>query len=327
MSTISYVPFTDNVIASTATVNSTFDVLNEVNGSLNADNVATIDKELDYTYLQHRAATGGQMVGGTANLDYFNGTRYVFVRTKTENRYMNSLDQAYLSYLSSSRGMETAFEDASIGSRRPGGRSHISSAFPGVTDAVQANRKIPIAIPGASLSFFLPFKAHVLVTWQVTWTSDAARFGPTPTVRVDDPYLPPTGDPPGGFFARKDVPKDDDGFFLSPSPSDFPEPNTAIRFYVGDNEYKQECTTRETREAMFAHPQEEKWADGYDNRKNSLDSHKLRDRHKSRYWSGHAYIGEKLKGFHSVSLRVCSQEIVRQTRVRARNIKVVYFKA
>ena len=305
MSTISYAPFTDNVIASTATVNSTFDVLNEVNGGLNADNVATIDKELDYTYLQHRAATGGRMVGGTANLDYFNGVRYVFVRTKPDNRQMNTFDQAHLSYLGTSRGMNKALEGSKVGSRRAFGRSHISSAFPGVTDAVQTNRKIPIAIPGASLSFFLPFKAHVLVTWQVTWTSDAARFGPTPWEL-------------GGDRGNKEV----------PVAEYFPQPNTAIRFYVGDTEHKRACTTRETREAMFAHPQDAvEWEAGYNSRHNSLDNHKLRDRHKSRYWSGHAYIGEKLKGFHSVSLRVCSQEIVRQTRVRARNIKVVYFKA
>ena len=306
MSTISYTPFTDNAIASTAEVNSTFDLLNEVNGSLNADNVATIDKELDYTYLQHRSATGGQMVGGTANLDYFNGVRYVFIRGKRENRRMGpDPDNAHLSYLSTSRGMNAAVEGSVLsGEDLPFGRSHISSAFPGVTDAVQTDRKIPIAIPGASLSFFLPFKAYVLVTWQVTWTSDAARFGPTPSYRSDL----------GTITIDR---------------ANFPQPNTAIRFYVGDTEHKRACTTRETREAMFTQAQKRSYrhSAGYYNRKNSLDSHKLRDRHKSRYWSGHTYIGEKRKGFHSVSLRVCSQEIVRQTRVRARNIKVVYFKA
>ena len=311
MSTISYVPFTDNVIASTATVNSTFDVLNEINGGLNADNVATIDKELDYTYLQHRSATGGQMVGGTANLDYFNGVRYVFIRTRGLNTFLFDTDTAHLSYLSRSRGMHKAVEGSPVaGNRFPFGRVHVSSAFPGVTDAVQTNRKVPIAIPGASLSFFLPFKAHVLVTWQVTWTSDAARFGPTPTKEVTDPAL-------------LDFPAQTHAI----DPDNFPQPNTAIRFYVGNSEYKRACTTRETREAMFLGPRQRAFDPAYNNVDNSIDSHKLRDRHKSRYWSGHAYIGEKLKGFHSVSLRVCSQEIVRQTRVRARNIKVVYFKA
>jgi hypothetical protein len=302
MSTISYTPFTDNVIASTTTVNSTFDVLNEVNGKLNADNIATIDKELDYTYLQHRSATGGQMVGGTANLDYFNGVRYVFMRTHLNNRTMRNFGDAHLSYLSADRGMKTAVDNSSVESDSfPFGRSRISSTFPGVTDAVQTDRKIPVAIPGASLSFFLPFKAHVLVTWQVTWTSDAARFGPTPREDIEGETLIKV--------------------------ANFTQPNTAIRFYVGDVEHKRACTTRETREAMFAHPQKGTYQKNYDDKVNSIDAHQLRDRHKSRYWSGHAYIGEKTRGFHSVSLRVCSQEIVRQTRVRARNIKVVYFKA
>ena len=58
-----------------------------------------------------------------------------------------------------------------------------------------------------------------------------------------------------------------------------------------------------------------------------IQKHKLRDRYKSRYWSGHAWLGVKTKGFHTVSLRVISAKSVRQTRVRVRNIKVLHFKA
>ena len=58
----------------------------------------------------------------------------------------------------------------------------------------------------------------------------------------------------------------------------------------------------------------------------------LRDRYKSRYWSGHQWLplpGDTplRKGFHSASLRVIQHEDVKQTRVRARSMKVIYFKA
>tara|TARA_B100001094_G_C17852371_1_gene633298 strand:+ start:202 stop:567 length:366 start_codon:yes stop_codon:yes gene_type:complete len=112
-----------------------------------------------------------------------------------------------------------------------------------------------------------------------------------------------------------------------PDTTNFPEPNVAIRFFFDGREHAQYSTTRESREAMFAHMIDNAPGrfDGY--RGNGLPVHKLRDRHKARYWSGHAYIGTKAKGFHTTSLRVISQEVVRQTRVRVRNIKVLYFKA
>lgn len=316
MSTVTVGSYLDGFVVDTSKLNGDFDALSEINGKLDPNNVpATFGKALDYTHLQLGAVTGGQMVGGTANLDYFNGVRYVYVRDADAGNLsrlrstMAERDSNYLSYVSTDRSLGTALNEPTRDDLKVS-RSSISSTFGGVTDAVTASAKLPLAIPGASLTFALPYKAYVLVTWQVTWTSDAARFGPTP-----------------GWYTEEQL--------FVPDPSSFPEPNTAIRFYVDGSEYKQECTTRETREAMFAHPRRANgtgsdgafagYAEGDAGK--GLDKHQLRDRHKARYWSGHAFIGQKLRGFHSVSLRVISQEVVRQTRVRCRNIKVLYFKA
>lgn len=52
----------------------------------------------------------------------------------------------------------------------------------------------------------------------------------------------------------------------------------------------------------------------------------LRDRYKSRFWCGHAWVEGKSKGWHSASLRICSHEDVKQARVRARSMKYIAFK-
>ena len=275
MSLISITPFTDGAVLSTTTVNEMFDSFTEINGKLGSAHVTSLTKGLDHRHLQLGSTSGGTMVGGTANLDYFNGIRYFLVRAgrnDDDTQTMGDYTSGHLSYLSPS--------------------TNIDSAFAGVNDAAAVSSKRPIPIPGASTSFYLPFKAHVLVTWQVTWTSDAARFGPTPRK--------PQG---------------------APNISEFDQPNTAIRFFFDKAEYNNASTTRESREAMFGSPVVDvttttRWP-----------KHTLRDRYKCRYWSGHAYVGVKTKGFHSASLRVCSMKLVRQTRVRVRNIKVVYFKA
>ena len=303
MGTIAITPLVDGAFVSTDTLNSDFRQLSEINGNLDALNVSTIDQLLDYTYIQLGAVSGGSMVGGTANLDYFNNVRYIFDRGTLRNLAMDDFEHGHLAYLNDERTIATNIPDSLLSI----GRQHRLSQFPAVTDAAEADASLPIAIPGASTTVYVPYRAHVLVTWQVAWTSDAARLGNTPTATEDQEEVP--------------------------SPSEFPEPNVAIRFYFDGREHAKYSTTRESRETMFAHlidhdatdyVASQNWFD-YDD--NGLPVHKLRDRHKSRYWSGHAYIGIKAKGFHTASLRVISQEIVRQTRVRARNIKVLYFKA
>lgn len=296
MGTIVITPLVSGAFVSTDTLNNDFRKLSEINGKLNTLNTASIDRLLDYTYVQLGAVSGGKMVGGTANLDYFNNVRYVFDRGENNNLAMQGFNRGHLDYLSEDRVLANALGGSStlkIGKQRK------ISEFPGVIDAAEAPATIPRAIPGASTTYYVPYRAHVLVTWQVTWTSDAARLGNTPSRIVENAE--------------------------EPNPADFIEPNVAIRFYVDGAEHAKYSTTRESRETMFAQQIDDfAWTEYGSNR---LPVHKLRDRHKSRYWSGHAYVGIQAKGFHTTSLRVISREIVRQTRVRARNIKVIYFKA
>jgi len=304
MGTITIDPLVDGTFVSTSDLNADFRKLSEINGKLDSVNVTLINQLLDYTYIQLGAVSGGVMVGGTANLDYFNNVRYFFQRGQEHNLWMQDSNRAYLTALDADTTIgDIRNEVAPIsGTQQRTGKQNRTSEFPGVTDAATADAALPRAIPGASTSFYLPYQAHVLVTWQVTWTSDAARFGPTPTA---------------GDQGNKAI-----------DPSRFPQPNVAIRFFFDGAEHANASTTRESREAMFAQQIDRDLSGAYNEYDdNALPTHKLRDRHKSRYWSGHAYIGTKAKGFHTASLRVISQEIVRQTRVRARNIKVLYFKA
>ena len=304
MGTIAITPLVDGAFVLTTTLNNSFRQLGEINGNLDAANVSTIDQLLDYTYIQLGAVSGGSMVGGTANLDYFNNVRYIFDRGTGSNLRMPDFNTGHLAHLNDERTVGFILGNDGLNGL---GKQHRLSQFPAVTDAAEANASLPVAIPGASTTVYVPYRAHVLVTWQVAWTSDAARLGNTPTATDNQEEVP--------------------------SPSEFPEPNVAIRFYFDGREHAKYSTTRESRETMFAHLIDQTTSDytasqdweGYG--RNELPVHKLRDRHKSRYWSGHAYIGIKATGYHTASLRVISQEIVRQTRVRARNIKVLYFKA
>jgi|TARA_R110002012_G_scaffold78592_3_gene200184 hypothetical protein len=53
----------------------------------------------------------------------------------------------------------------------------------------------------------------------------------------------------------------------------------------------------------------------------------LQDRFKSRTWSGHYFTPVALSaGWHDAGLRICASSGVKQTRVRARSMKYVYFK-
>ena len=202
---------------------------------------------------------------------------------------MTQFLKGHLNYLDEERTVgQVVGKDLKIG------KQNRLSEFPGVEDAAEDSANLAKAIPGASTTVYVPYRAHVLVTWQVTWTSDAARLGNTPGIGQGQDKVP--------------------------DPSAFPEPNVAVRFYFDGAEHAKYSTTRESRETMFAQPIDDfAWTE--------YRTNELRDRHKSRYWSGHAYVGIKAKGFHTASLRVISQETVRQTRVRARNIKVLYFKA
>jgi len=304
MSTITPSVLLDGAIASLDDVNGNFDQLTEINGKLEAANVGAIDRKLDSAYIQQHAASGGKMVGGTANLDYFNGIRYVYKRvasgSDSEKQAMGMRSAGYLTYLTSKSGWANLFPNYRDGF------SPIDYTFPGVGDAAApGHTKRAIAIPGAATTFYVPYSAYVLVTWQITWTSDAARLGRLPV-----------------------YPRDNGEDSNTPKSSEFPQPNVAIRFYVDGAEHNAWSTTRESREAMFAHPVSMRAPGGGGiPPEERIQKHQLRDRYKSRYWSGHAWLGVKTKGFHTVSLRVISSHVVRQTRVRVRNIKVLHFKA
>lgn len=278
MGIIAVDPVYDGAIVPTTTVNDNFTKFTEINGSLGRLNTTAIDKQITHQHVQLEALSGGTMVGGTANLDYFNGIRYLFVKNEPPGsaaaKTMEDYNSHYLTFYSTSN-------------------TRIDSTFAGIEDAVTATVPRTVAIPGGSTTFFLPYRAHVVVTWQISWTSDAARFGPTP---------------------RKGAQGNG-----APDRSEFTQPNTAVRFFFDGAEHNQASTTRETREAMFASPAVDTSVE--------MSKHALRDRAKSRYWSGHAYVGITGKGFHTASLHICAMQRVRQTRVRVRNIKVLYFKA
>ena len=299
MSTITPTTVLDGALVSTDVVNGNFDLLHEVNGKLDAVNL-DMDRTITYEQIQHRALSGGRTVAGTANLDYFNGVRYgifgPFQDSQAEK--MNLSLRNYLFLVTNQVGLkERGLVDKGLAGdvESQDTASRIDYTFKNADATESAS---PIALPGASISFFLPYAARVLVTWQVTWTSDAARHG-------EGPNLPPTGTRVTDEQAK-----------------DFPQPNTAVRFFLDGSEYNKASLTRESREAMFTQPA---WTST-----GAFHPHALRDRYKSRYWSGHAFLGQSnplAKGFHTASLRVASGRNVRQMRVRARSMKVMYFKA
>ena len=163
--------------------------------------------------------------------------------------------------------------------------------FGGVGNSPQATARAHyVPIPGASIQFYLPYKAFVLLTWQICWTNDSPDEDKESHVRL---FL--------------------NGNRLGP-----------------DGEEDEFCNVRRVRQTMF---QQQVVASipansGTDKTYFSF----LRDRYKGRYWSGHQWLplpGETAlgKGFHSASLRIVQSEGVPQTRVRARSMKVIYFKA
>lgn len=290
MATIAVTPLTEGVVIPTTTINDNFRLFSEINGSLDAANLSGVVQAIRMEHLQPRSQSEMSQAAGNANLDYFNPVRYVFIRN-TAGSHPVGMNSATIKYLDKLTKEESW---ASTALSQKGGLVRQDEGWTGVTDAATCSASIPTALPGASKSFYLPWRGYVLLTWQVCWGSDAARFGPTPTTEQEiDPDL-------------------------------FDEPNTAIRLFVDSAEHNMWSTTRETREAMFAH--DVRMTDFTSGEEQDY-THKLRDRAKSRYWCGHAWVGPLTKGFHTASLRVVASKYVRQTRVRARNIKAICFRA
>ena len=101
MGIIAVDPVYDGAIVPTTTINDNFTKFTEINGSLGRLNTAGIDKQITHRHVQLEALSGGTMAGGTANLDYFNGIRYAFVRSRasdTATRTMEHYDHGSLTF-------------------------------------------------------------------------------------------------------------------------------------------------------------------------------------------------------------------------------------
>tara|TARA_R100000654_G_scaffold27339_3_gene51398 strand:- start:23082 stop:23864 length:783 start_codon:yes stop_codon:yes gene_type:complete len=175
------------------------------------------------------------------------------------------------------------FSDKNTSDTSPGS----NGVFPKVAFPTTADKHVFKAIPGASIQFYLPYRAFVLLTWQVCWTND----------------------------------------------SDDEDQETHIRLFVdGDKlgpegEVDEFCNVRRVRRTMFLAATGSP-ATGTDKTTYNF----LRDRYKGRFWCGHQWLplpgeGALGKGFHSASLRLIQHSGVKQSRVRARSMKVIYFKA
>ena len=108
-----------------------------LNGKIETVNLRDLgDRTIGHTFLQKKSSSGGGMTAGTANLDYF--AHQVFEHTS------------------------------------PTTQTCTSGVYRGADNMGNADANDFIAIPGASIQFYLPFRAYVLLTWQITWTCDAA---------------------------------------------------------------------------------------------------------------------------------------------------------
>lgn len=219
-----------------------------LNGNLDALNLSSVNRRVvRHPYLQKGATSGGGMTAGTCSLDYF--------AHKLEESSDGSADYA------------------------------TQGVYAGVASPQSADDGEFIAIPGASIQFYLPYKAYVLLTWQVTWVGDGGQEG---------------------------------------------SPCSDVRLFVdGASLGTNHCNVRRVLRTQF--PVES--SSGTAQRAKNY----LRDRYKSRYWSGHQWLpltksseGTSTplkKGFHSASLRVLQTPEVHQTRIRARSMKFIFFKA
>lgn len=152
-----------------------------------------------------------------------------------------------------------------------GGTSdNIDGWFDGVGGTeIGAGIKNYLPIPGAGVQFYLPFPAFVLLTWQVSWVSDA----------------------------KSDL-------------------SSMIKLFV-DGAPQGAHQSRRCRRTMF------KTNPG---QTTAMDQNFLRDRYKGRYWCGHKLLSTLDTGYHSASLRITANENIKQSRVRARSMKYIYFK-
>jgi hypothetical protein len=143
----------------------------------------------------------------------------------------------------------------------------------GVGTPEEANKRRFLSVPGASVQFYVPFPAIVLLTWEVQWTNDS------------------------------------DGLLATGEKA--PDQGSVIRLFVDNTKHTSTHARKVDRTMFRALTGEDKY---------------LRDRYKGRYWCGHALVKDLNKGYHSASLRLCAEQNIKQTRVRARSMKYIIFR-
>ena len=158
-----------------------------------------------------------------------------------------------------------------------------------------ANTKRYLAIPGASVQFYLPYPAWVLFTWSLSLTNDNEI--PTTVKAAKD--ISSTSDLTDTSWSQV-------SFFIDGDPAgpSLQDSASATRINYGSMGDETNATIGR---AFNADP-------------------RLQDRYKGRFWAGHYFAQELPAGYHSASLRVCASSRVKQTRFRARSMKYIYFK-
>ena len=166
-----------------------------------------------------------------------------------------------------------------------------------------------IPIPGSGVSFYLPYKAHVLFTWNIGWFND----GP-----YGNPFLEVTN----GSIPQLVGPSTYDGFNVSQIQL-FYDTGSAL---IQDEVSKRKCPAGYNNFTRVSHL-------------NSLDN--------GRFWGGHKLVKNMREGQHSAGLRLFApytsykyddnnpdpdrgfghrDGIVQQTRVRVRSMRYIWFR-
>ena len=260
MTTISTPKFYDNNLDTAEVLSDIFYTValprsfEAINGSLDYKNL-NIDasQKVGFNYIQRGALTGGATVAGTANLDYFSG---------------DTLNRTTYGTLGA-QGVGSGFFD------RVGG-----------DPSSEPERYLPI--PGASVQFYLPFRARVLFTWSVTWCNDGVRTGAV------SQEIWPDGRTDIALFidGKSDIVTD---FDLSVSPFN-----------------------RDVQYGVLA-------TGGTGNQQELMDRYKSRT-YSGHCFTDGEQIPVLEPGYHSASLRLSQSTNVKQGRVRARSMSYMYFK-